>query len=198
MAVRPVIVLDVGRLRADIRRVKGKVREGSNIALEETKLTMGRYAEFLIGQAQAKINNRSNALSRSGTITDLIESEGELRIEFGFNSRHGAQTDTGGTIRARTRKNLAIPLPPVLTPARVARFSSPLEEPDLFVLVGKRHVFLAKKIKGNRKLVRSDLHWLLKPRVTQRGTRYFSNTIEENKEQTSTVIAEAVKKRLVT
>lgn len=194
---RPIIVLDVGKVRADIKRVKGRVQEGANIVLDETKLTMARYAEFLIGQAQAKINNRSNALSRSGTVTDLIESEGELRIEFGFNSPHGAQTDQGGTIRPRTSKNLAIPLPPVLTPAGVARFSSPREEPDLFLLPGKRHRFLAKRFKG-RKLVRSDLHWLLVPSVTQRGTRYFADTIKQNKEQTSTVVAEAVKKRLET
>ncbi len=194
---RSIIVLETGKVRADIRRVKAKVREGANIALEETKLTMTRYAEFLIGQAQAKINNRSNDLSRSGTVTELIESEGELRVEFGFNSPHGAQTDTGGRIRPKKARNLAIPLPPVLTPSGIARFNSPREESDLFVLVGKRHIFLAKKSKG-RKLVRSDLHWLLVPSVTQKGTRYFANTIKENQERTSTVIAEAVKKRLET
>ena len=193
---RPIIVLDVGKVRADIKRVKAKVQEGANIAIEETKVTMARYAEFLIGQAQAKINNRSGILSRTGTVADLRESEGELVQEFGFNSLHGAQTDQGGTIRAKSKKNLAIPLPPVLTPAGVSRFNSPREEPDLQLIVGKRHRFLMKKFKGSRKLVRSDLHWLLVPQVTQKGTRYFSDTIKENKEKTATVISEAVKKRL--
>ena len=194
--VRPIITLDVGKVRADIKRVKEKVQGGVNIVLEETKVTMARYAEFLIGQAQAKINNRSNDLSRSGTVTDLIEDEGELRIEFGFNSPHGAQTDTGGVIRAKSKKNLAIPLPPVLTPAGISRFNSPREEPDLQLIVGKRHRFLMKKFKGDRKLVRSDLHWLLVPQVTQKGTRYFADTIKENKERTSEVVAAAVKQGL--
>jgi len=195
---RPIIVLDVGKVRADIKRVKAKVQEGTNIVLEETKVTMARYAEFLLGQAQAKINNRSGVLSRTGTVADLLENEGALIVEFGFNSPHGAQTDQGGTIRAKPGRNLAIPLPPVLTPAGVARFNSPREEPGLELLVGKRHRFLAVKDRGKRKLVRSDLHWLLVPKVTQKGTRYFSDAIKENKEKTAAVVAEAVKKRLET
>jgi hypothetical protein len=192
---REFIALDVGRVRRDIGKVKLGVQAGADVAVESAKQSMTQYALFLLGKAQAKINNRSRKLSASATIADLVETEEEIIVPFGFNSPHGAQTDRGGEIRAKRAKNLAVPLPPIMTPSGIPRFSSPREEPNLSLIKGKTWLFLGIRPKG-RKLVRSDLHWLLTPRVFTKGTLYFSSTIEENKDKTAELVGIDVKKGL--
>lgn len=190
-----IIILNTGRVRADIIRTKAGIKRGVDVALQAATVSMVKFAEFLLGKSRAKINNRSGNLSTTGVVADPIITPEKIEIQLGFRADYAAQVDKGGEIRPKKGRALAIPQRPILSPAGVARFKSPREEPNLVLIKGKRFLFLIVPPK-KRKLVRSDIHWILVPRVRQRGTRYFTRTLNENRQRATPAVSAAIKKRL--
>ncbi len=144
--------------------------------LAATNQAMGEVANDIVSEAQSRINNRSGDLSRASTVEEGVLSGDEITRLFGFNSKHGRQTDQGGTILPKNGRMLSIPLDPILTSRGVPQYPSPRSEPDLFLLKLWGKLFLARRMgKTDRSI---ELHWLLVPSVEQPGTRFVSDVVK--------------------
>lgn len=171
----PFISMNVGGIKQVVNLMGAQLQR----VMDATKQAMGEIANDLVSEAQARIQNGSGDLSRSGTVEDLVIEGDELVQRFGFNSVHGRQTDQGGTIKAKNGRNLAIPLDPILTSRGVSKYTGPRAEPDLFPLKLWGKLFLARKMGKTDRTI--QLHWLLVPSVTQEGNRFFTGVVDANK-----------------
>lgn len=190
----PLITMDVGNVKAQVDKIGGVLDAALANVIVATKEAMTEVTNDAVSEAQSRINNRSGDLSRSGTVEEVTISGDELRQRFGFNSKHGRQTDQGGPIVPRNGQNLAIPLDPILTARGVPRYPSPRAEPGLFLLKLWGKLFLAKQMGPTAESI--ELHWLLTPRVEQRGTRFFTGVVQERAPDMPRVVAERISAKL--
>ncbi len=190
----PLITMDVGSVKSQVENIKGVFDAELANVIVATKEAMTEITNDAVADAQSRINNRSGDLSRSGTVEEVTISGDELTQRFGFNSMHGRQTDQGGTITPRNGRNLAIPLDPILTARGVPRYPSPLAEPGLFLLKLWGKLFLAKQMGPKADSI--ELHWLLTPRVEQKGTKFFTGVIQERAPDMPRVMAERISTKL--
>lgn len=191
----PFVVLNAGAVRGMVQKVNGALDQAQARVLEATKQAMNEISHDIIADAQSRINNRSGGTSERATVEEVVVSGEEISQRFGFNVRHGRQLDQGGEILPVKGKLLAIPLDPVLTAAGVARYSSPLEEPDLVLVKINGKLFLVKRDERGGRFKGRDLlrfHWQLVPSVEQPGTKFFSGAVDARKADVPRVIGDRV------
>jgi hypothetical protein len=157
-------------LEADIPKVMfDSVRKSTLIAERAVKLQI---------KTRMGWRARTGTFAASFTSAALVEKVGGNSAVIGVvGSAHPASRiqERGGTIRAKRTRNLAIPI------SDLARKRRPRDFPDLFVVVskkGKGQALLARAIGTNADgSVRLEFHYVLKPSVRLKKTRYFSKAI---------------------
>ncbi len=198
---RPFWIFDVGKFSTSVKQAK----LGLAKAEERLKAAVGHglvlLAEDWIAAAQQRAAVRSGDLRGSADVVGPTVNGTEVSVEFGFNLRYARFRNFGGTIKPIKARMLAIPLKPVLTGRGVARYSSPREQNDLFVIKLAGKIYLARKRwkrkpKGLPAWQNIELDWLLVPSVTQKGDKFFTAVIEERKAQAPALVASLIRKEL--
>jgi hypothetical protein len=201
VANRPFWIFEAGKFKASVAQAKLGL-EAAEVKLKAAVArSLGLLAEDWLSTAQARAHVRSGALRGSADVLDPVIVGTEISVEFGFNIRYGRFRNFGGTIKPVKAKMLAIPLKPVLTGRGVARYSSPREQRDLFVIRLAGKLFLARKRwkrkpKGVPAWQNIELDWKLVPSVTQQGDKFLTSVIEERRDQAPALLAELVRKEL--
>jgi hypothetical protein len=157
-----------------------------------------RQAQELMGAAQARLapENRSEKLSQSAVIATPEVADSAVFVLAGFQANYAAFRDHGGTIVPVRADVLTIPQEPILDSNGESKFANPRQEPLLFVarwigFDGVARAGLAMKVDG-----KLEIHWLFANSVTQKGSSYFTGTIQERAPQVGAVLAQITKDEL--
>lgn len=192
---------DLEGFLGDIEGAKLGLDAAAAVVREAAKQAMDAIARDMISQAQINLETqtRSGDLSRSAVILEAQATDDSIVQGFGFTERYAAQRDQGGTILPKNGRALAITLEPVLTPAGVARYDSPLRDDGapngMFIVKLWGKVYLAHHV-GEGADSRLEFRWLLVPSVTQQGSFFFTGVIQERQSQIGAVQAQLIKDSL--
>lgn len=125
---------------------------GDNVP-KATKKGFNLWGRTTLGKFEAKqLNGRPGLHKRTGTLSRSFKFKTtgtklkDIQGSFSTNVKYAAIHESGGTVKAKAGKMLAIPIPggPALTPAGVSRYASPLRKS----LPGTHHFFVHKAGSG--------------------------------------------------
>ncbi len=186
---------DLDGFLSDIEKVKLGLDTAKALVRASTRDVLGDIARDILSAAQIRLETqtRSGDLSRSATLIDPQDSGTSIIVGLGFSARYAAQRDQGGTILPKNGRCLAIPLDPVLTPAGVARYDSPLRDDGapngMFIVQLWGKLYLAQMLGPGH----IEFRWLLVPSVTQKGSHFFTDAVQERQAQIGAIAAQGVK-----
>ena len=197
MESKPFLSFNFGKFKAGISSSKLGLRAAQTRLLEAVKKALYLLANDWLAAAQSRAAVVTGALRGSGDVLDPEVQGTTVLVEFGFNIKYARQRNRGGTIVPVKGKLLAIPLGPVKTARGDARYASPREQSDLFLIRLAGKFFLARKRfpnppKGLPKWANIELNWYLTPRVTQRGDAFVDAVVSERHQQAPAQIAALV------
>jgi hypothetical protein len=190
----PFVTMQAGNITAQIDPVlrtldgvKAKVVNAASRALD-------LLGEDMLAQAQANVNTQTGRTQESATSEPVVLEGSTLVKRWGFNIRHGLQLDKGGPIFPVNGHMLAIPLSEA-----AKKLASPLEQNDLDLVPLNGRLFLVERPAGGGQFQAKDLqlfHWMLVPKVDQKGTQFVSKVVQARRADVPRVVAEEVGKAI--
>jgi len=197
-------MLDLQISPSDINRLKSKL-DRVNPAKKAKALVRAMDNAGLLVERRLKTNLSNKILKRrTGRLAQSIGSKtvfesGGILTQVGSGVRTGKRVayanilETGGTIRAKNRKYLTVPLPGALTPAGATRYPSARQYPNTFVRRNKNGNLIIYEKRG-KKSIRPL--FVLKRQVTIPAKKYLSSTLSEVKSRITDVILGSVDREL--
>jgi hypothetical protein len=189
----PFVSMDAGNIRAQVQAVTRELDKFAARAVDAARQALDLAGEAMLADAQAAAPVQTGRLQESGSAEPVVLEGAELVKRWGFNLRYARMRDQGGTILPVKAKALAIPLSD-----EAKRLSSPREQEGRLRLVplNGRLFLVERSPKGQgRAFQRSDLrhfHWMLVPKVQQKGNAYVSKTVLAWKDQLPRFVADRV------
>ena len=194
---RPFLLFNFGKFSASIRKSKLGLKAAQDRLVRAVARALYLLANDWLAAMQGRAAVRTGALRAAGDVLEPEINGSTIVVEFGFNIRYARIRNQGGIIKPVRARMLAIPLGPVKTPRGDARYASPREQRDLFIIRLAGKLYLARRRyasppKGLPKWANIELNWKLVPQVKQEGDEYVSAVVAERHAQAPAQIAALV------
>lgn len=186
---------DLGRIKSTLSRLRVKDRQGVFMK-SLTKATLEVESRLKTAVSNDKLRVRSGRLRSS--IGSIVTESGDSIIGLiGSGVRQGERVkyaniqETGGIIKPKNTKYLAVPLPAALTPAGVLK-KKPREWPDTFVMKSNNGNLLIVQRKGKR-VTRLVSLFVLKKQVRIPPSYYMSDVANNMQGKVTDIILEGIR-----
>mgnify|MGYP001561734624 CR=1 FL=1 len=186
---------DLGRIKSILSKLRVKDKQGAFIKAL-TKATLEIESKLKTAVTNDILHVRSGRL-RSSIGSIITESGNSIIGLIGSGVRQGDRVkyadiqETGGIVKPKNSKYLAVPLPAALTPAGVLR-RKPRDWPDTFVMKSGNGNLLIVQKKGKR-VTRLVALFILKKQVTIPASHYMSRVAENMQGKVTDIIMDGIR-----
>ncbi|MCE5281964.1 MAG: hypothetical protein LLG93_07660 [Deltaproteobacteria bacterium] len=184
-SAKPFITIDDKAVSVGIHATMAAIEKQGAVAVAAVRYALAQFADKIAMESGPKVpvglsRGSGSGLRGSWAATDpVMESDGTMTVVCGYNTVYAAMRDQGGTIRPVRAKALFVPIKPGARPG----------DPNTFLIprVGKPPLVCTRS-SGKRSVNIPEVVAVLVKSVKQKGTFYFTSTVEALRPQAPEMI----------